>query len=91
MLFDINMSFIRLSPEEAHQTFMFWGGWGGLYGVLQGPKGARCLPDGPESEPTGTLQVFHLFQTGMFSEPIKTPTSAPAFVTLLPPLPPSPP
>lgn len=28
----------------------------------------------------GKLHVFHLFQTGMFSEAIKAPTSAPAFV-----------
>lgn len=54
---------------------------GVLYGVLQGPNGARCLPGGPVSEPTGRLQAFHLIQTGMFSEPIKAPTSVPAFVT----------
>lgn len=37
------------------------------YGVLQGPKGARCLPDGPVSQPTeGSSGPFISSRLGCF-------------------------
>lgn len=42
-------------------------GAGVLYGVLQGPKGARCLPDGPVSQPTeGSSGPFISSRLGCF-------------------------